>query len=922
MRSFLLASLFSLLPASSCLAAQPAAAALPKGVAKVASVEGITEYRLDNGMKVLLFPDDSKPKVTVNVTFMVGSKHENYGETGMAHLLEHLVFKGTQKRTNIIDELGKRGADFNGTTSMDRTNYFETLPASDDNLRWALEMEADRMVNSRIAKSDLDTEMTVVRNEFEMGENNPGGVLFQRVMNAAYDWHNYGKTTIGNRSDIENVPIDRLQAFYRKYYQPDKAMLVIAGKFDQAKALAMVAELFGPIPRPERKLDKLYTAEPTQDGERTVQVRRVGDTQMVITAHHIPPGTHTDFAPMEVLEVILGDTPTGRLYKALVDNKKAAGVIAGSFQVAEPGLLFFGAQVNKDKSMPEAREALLRTIEGAVKEPPTAEEVERAKTKMLKQFELGIANSERIGVQLSEWQSMADWRMMFIYRDRLKEVKPADVQRVAAKYLKEDNRTVGVFVPIEKPDRTDVPAPPDITKLVSEYKGGAGVEAGEVFDPTPANVEARVERLTLPSGMKLVLMPRKTRGGIVMGRVTLRHGDEKSLFGKSRAASFTWSMLNRGTSKHSRQQIQEEFDKLKAQVGINGSAQFGSATINTVRANFPATLRLVAEIYKEPAFPETEFEQVKLAAAAQVENMMRDPQFLAFNELGRHGNTYPRGDVRYTGTAAETLEDIKKATLEDVRGFYKSFFGASNAAVMTVIGDFDPAEVKKLAAELFGDWKSPSPVARVTRPYKAVPAVVKSIETPDKANAMFAAGFPIQMSDEHADYPALLMANHMFGGGAAARLFVRMRQKEGWSYGAGSQLSAPTKDDSGSLVAYAILAPENMAKLEAGFQEEIKKAVTEGFTEAEFNQHRAAWLQEQKVNRAEDMALLGMLSGNEYWGRTMKWQGELEAKVEALTVAQVNAAAKKYWDPAKLAVFKAGDFAKVAAKAAAGAAAK
>ncbi|HYG18317.1 MAG TPA: pitrilysin family protein, partial [Ohtaekwangia sp.] len=202
---------------------------------KVTTVEGITEYRLQNGLRVLLFPDPSKQTITVNVTYLVGSKHENYGETGMAHLLEHLVFKGTPKHPNIPQELTEHGARPNGTTWVDRTNYFETFSATEENLKWALDLEADRMVNSFISKKDLDSEMTVVRNEFESGENSPYRVLMQRVMSTAYLWHNYGKSTIGSKADLENVPIERLQAFYRKYYQPDNAVVTVVGKIDEAK---------------------------------------------------------------------------------------------------------------------------------------------------------------------------------------------------------------------------------------------------------------------------------------------------------------------------------------------------------------------------------------------------------------------------------------------------------------------------------------------------------------------------------------------------------------------------------------------------------------------------------------------------------------------------------------------------------------
>jgi zinc protease len=250
------------------------------GLQAITTVEGISEFRLPNGLRVLLAPDASKPTTTVNITYLVGSRHENYGETGMAHLLEHMVFKGTPARGNIMQELGKRGMDFNGTTFYDRTNYFETFPANPENLQWALEMEADRMVNSFIARKDLDTEFSVVRNEMESGENNPHMSLWQRMASTAFDWHNYGKSTIGARTDVENVKIENLQNFYRKYYQPDNAVLLVAGKFEAANTLALIQKVFGAIPKPTRVIEPTYTQDPAQDGTREVTVRRTGDTQL------------------------------------------------------------------------------------------------------------------------------------------------------------------------------------------------------------------------------------------------------------------------------------------------------------------------------------------------------------------------------------------------------------------------------------------------------------------------------------------------------------------------------------------------------------------------------------------------------------------------------------------------------------------
>ena len=884
--------------------------ALSGGMQKLATVEGITEYRLANGLRLLLFPDASSPKLTVNITYLVGSKHENYGETGMAHLLEHMVFKPTKNRGNIIKELTDHGAQFNGTTWLDRTNYYETVNANDENLQWAIELEADRMVNANIAKSDLDTEMTVVRNEFESGENSPMRVLMQRTQAAAYEWHNYGKTTIGSRSDIENVPIDRLQGFYRKYYQPDNCVLVIAGKFDEAKALALVAKNMGAIPRPERKLDKIWTTEPTQDGEHTVTVRRVGDVQMLLAAYHIPSGVHPDSEALEVLETVLSDNPSGRLYKSMVENKKASGVFGFGLQGADPGLLMFGSQVRKEQSLDDAKKAMLATLEGVVKEPPSKEEVDRAKAKLNKQLELMMTNSQQIAISLSDLASMADWRMLFVSRDRLQKVSPEDVQRVAKAYLKDDNRTMGSFIPVDKPDRSDIPATPDVTALVNDYKGKAAMAEGEVFDPSPANVDGRTKRATLPNGMKLVMLSKKNRGNTVMASITLRLGDEKSLMGKSDAGSLAWSMLMRGTKNKTRQQIQDESDRLKARVNAGGGANAGSMNIQTTRENLAGAMKLAVEVLREPNFPEREFETLQQAMLASLEGNKSQPQAVAGQFLAKHMNPYPKGDIRAVQSFDESIEEMKAAKLGDAKAFYQQFFGPTKESIITIVGDFDPTEMEKLMTQLLGDWKSPKGFTRIPRKYIKVEAMNKNINTPDKPNAMFMAGMNIPLSDEDAAYPALMLGNYMFGQNANSRLFNRLRQKEGWSYGAGSNLGAGTKENGGAMQVFAILAPENLTKLEAGVKEEFTKILTDGFPADEVSKGKSAWLQAQQVGRTQDQSLMGILSSNEYWGRTMAWQAEREQKVAALTAEEINAALKKYIDLNALSIVKAGDMKK------------
>jgi zinc protease len=881
---------------------------------KVTSVEGITEYRLQNGLRVLLFPDLSKQTITVNITYMVGSKHENYGETGMAHLLEHLVFKGTPKHPNIPQELTEHGARPNGTTWVDRTNYFETFNATEENLTWALDLEADRMVNSFIAKKDLDSEMTVVRNEFESGENNPFRVLLERVMSTAYLWHNYGKSTIGSRADLENVPIDKLQAFYRKYYQPDNAVLTVVGKIDEAKTLQMINEKFGVIPKPTREINPTYTVDPTQDGERSVVLKRVGDTQVAITAYHIPSGSHPDFSAIQVLTQILGSEPSGRLYKALIDSKKASTTGAFSFQWKEPGLLITYANILKEKSLDDAKTTMLKTLDELIKNQPTTEEVDRAKNELIKQIELMFNSSERIGLTLSESIGAGDWRLLFLSRDRIKAVTVDDVKRVAAHYLKPDNRTTGIFIPTEKPERAEIPPVPDVDAMVKDYKGSQTVAAGEIFDPSPENIESRTTRLELPNGMKVALLSKKTRGESVEANITLRLGDEKSLAGKSTTGKFVASLLNKGTAKHTRQQIKDEFDRLKANVYVGGDATQAHLTITTTKPNLAEVLKLVSEILREPIFPADEFEKLKNEKLASIESQRSEPQAIAVTHIQRHINPYPKTDPRYVATFDEDIANIKALTLEEVKGFYKSFYGTSNAT-MSVVGDFDAAQLKALTTELFGNWKSTSPYTRIENNITAVKQINESFETPDKANAFFVAAYNFEMRDDHPDYPALVLGNYMLGGGFLnSRLATRIRQKDGLSYGVGSQFNAGSLDRVGSFFAFAIYAPENVEKLEAAFKEEIQKAITEGFIATEITAAKSGWLQTRTVNRSQDSGLAGTLNHYLFIKRDLSWDKSLEEKVMALTPEQINTAMKKHITPDKINIIKAGDFAKAKKK--------
>ncbi len=897
----------------------PLAAQQPSlpGIVRDASVEGITAYRLpSNGLTVLFYPDQTKPQTLVNVTYLVGSREEGPGELGMAHLLEHLMIKGTPDHPDIAKELETRGMQYNASTSFDRTNYFEVFAAADSSLEWALKMEADRMVHSRIAKSDLDAEMTVVRNEFENGENSPTLVTIKRVLGSAYLFHPYGRLPIGDRSDIEHVPIANLQAFYHEYYQPDNAVLMIAGKFDTTRALLMVRQYFGAVPRPARVLPPVYTVEPTQDGEREVWVRRVGAEQDIVAFYHTPAGSSPDDAPIDVLEHVLTDAPSGRLYKALVETKKAASVNVLPLELHDPGGMMFLVSLRKEDTLALARSAMLDVLQTiTTTEPPTAAEVERAKNAITSRYALSLANTAGVGLALSDWMGVGDWRLFFLHRDEVKKVTPADVARVAAAYLKPSNRTLGFFVPTDHPDRAEIPAAPDIRSLVANYRGQAVAEAGEAFDPSPANILAHTTQFTTRAGLTTALLPKQTRNASVNAVITLRFGDERTLQGRGDALQAAAAMLMRGTTLHTRQQITDSLNKLQSRMTTSGNGPFVTVTIQSTRQNLPAVLSLADEVLRHPAFDSTEFSAFVDEQVSQLEAQSKEPTTLAILAIQRQMVRYPRGDPRHIGTIPEDIATLKGLTRAGVRRAYEDFFGAG-AGQIAVVGDFDAAAVRAQLDTMFAGWKTRSPYTTMVNRLFATTATRDTIDTPDKANAMFIAGATFPISDQGPDYAPMTLANYMLGGGTlTSRLTERIRVKDGLSYATQSVFAADPRVPSAQFIALAIHAPQNGPKVIADFFDVIDSTRAAGFTADELAKAKTGLEQLHRLARSSDAALATQFVNDMLLGRTIQFQADEDARLQQATLEQVNAAFRKYVDPARIAIVWAGDESKLKAPA-------
>lgn len=896
-----------------CLALSTLAVASSDRITHVTTVEGISEYRLDNGLRILLMPDQSRPTATINITYFVGSKHESYGETGMAHLLEHMLFYGTPTHQDIKAEISERGGFANGTTWYERTNYFQTLPAGEDNLEWAIRMEADRMVNSIVDADDLASEMTVVRNEFEMGESNPFSVLLQRTMSTAYLWHGYGRSTIGARTDIENVPIERLHSFYRRYYQPDNAVLILSGNIEHEHALGLVERYFGAIPAPERSGDMIlwptYTRDPVQDGERSVTVRRSGTVRALMAAFHVPAAAHEDFAAIEVLAHLIGDMPSGRLQTTLIDTELATQVAAFSVRLPEPSILMLFAQSRDGQDLDEVEQAMLRTLDDLADQPPTEEEVRRAINSLTRNMEMTLNDSGRVGIQLSEWAAAGDWRLMFLHRDRLEQVTVDDVIRVADHYLRRDNRTIGRFIPESRPRRSEIPEAPALEPLLAGYAGREDRVAGESFDPSPENIEQRLIRFELANGTRVALLPKQTRGQRVFGQITMRTGTLDSLRGLGNIPSATGFMLVRGSENYSRQEISDRIDELRSSLNIGGASQI-NARMETQREQLMPLLELTEEVLRRPTFPERELNEMKRQFLTGLDQQRDDPGSVANQLLGRHFNTVDPDHPDYVADWDERAARIEAVEREQLIAFHASHYGFGPAATISFVGDFDPDELRAALESHFGDWNTATPFERIERSIEPVETAALTAQLDDKANAVLIGRYTFAMNDAHPDYPALNLAGHLIGGGfLSSRLANRIRDAEGLSYGVGGGFSASALDEIGSFQAFAMFAPENRDRLVEVLFEELNLVIEQGFEAEEVETGRRGLLQQRELQRSNDGSLVGTINSNLYLDRDMFHQQRFEAALIALDADAVNAAVRRHFDPARISTAVAGDFA-------------
>ena len=514
-------------------------------------------------------------------------------------------------------------------------------------------------------------------------------------------------------------------------------------------------------------------------------------------------------------------------------------------------------------------------------------------------------------MSLSDWSAQGDWRLFFLYRDRLEKVTVEDVQRVAEAYLIRNNRTAGLFDPTAQPQRATIPATPDLAEMIGDYNGREQIAQGEEFDASPLAIEKRIARSKLDSGIKVALLPKKTRGETVQLRLVLRYGSVEALKGKATAAEMLPGMLMMGTENLSRQAIQDALDKYRARLSVSGSPGEVTVSLQTLRNNLVPVLDVVYEVLRKPSFPAEELELMKEARLSSVEQRLTDPTAIASNTVQQKISVYEADDPRYVTSLEEDVALAKSVTIEQVQELYSTLLSGHHGE-LSIVGDFDPAEVAAAIGKLTADWNSDATYVQMPKiPVNNEKGDLQKINTPDKAQATYFAAMTLPIRNDHPDYPALVLGNTILGGGAlSSRLGDRVRQDEGLSYTIQSAFQASAVDERSVFYIFAIVNPDNADKLHDVIHEELNKLLKDGITEDELKVQKGGLLQKQELTRTTDGSLTGLLTGHLQVDRTMQFTADFERRLSELTVEDVNAALRKHIKPERLYIVMAGDFEK------------
>jgi zinc protease len=882
------------------------AALLQDELKPTARLQGIEEYRLPNGLRIVLMPDSTKPTFTVNLTVLVGSIHEGAGENGMAHVFEHILFHSAEGFPDITTTLKDLGANYNGSTSFERTNYFETCRATDENLETAIRLEAARLGRAELKADDLAKESKIVENEFDIGESNPVGLLYKALLGAMYDFHAYARSPIGTLEDFRALKIEKIRAFYKKYYRPDTAVLFLTGKFDRARALALVQKHFGDLKGTGEGRPAYTSREPAARGERRATVRKNGSSFYIAVAYRIPGSSAYDSVVASVLAGMLARHKAGPMHEALVGKGLAAMLEVGSLDLQSTSPFLALAMVPKDKDPQAAETAIVEHFESRI-DALTQEDLDRAKGSLDRDFDELMNDPEALGRQLSEFEAAGSWKLLLIRRELAKKVTLDEVKKFAARFLRRENRVVGRFEPDEKaaavqPDPE--PALDSYADLMSKISPTS--KSVKEFAYTPENLQASLKWVEVGPA-KAGLISKEVKGDDVYIEIRIPFAGRAAVRPLLAAGEALASIMTERTAELDKAAVAKKLAEAKATIDVDVELDGAAVSIKAKTSTIREVMALATSMVRAPHVTPEQLKEHVGRTEGQIKSRLDNPMMLVMEEVPKM--LFPESDPRRPLSHEQKLEALGRLTVEDLTKFHKEFFGAGGMLV-GVVGGLAAEDVRALLEPLVKGWAAAQPfkveraaaVDRVTAAKSVVP-------TPGKPAAFSILVQPFRMettSPEHAALDAATWA--LFQDPLASRIPKKVREQKALSYMTGGQLVLRASGDLGIVLIFTQTKPESADQALALIREEVDRALKDGITAEEVQSFIKAYRNRVAQMRSRDPAIASAVVELHRWGLDFNTWAKRDSAVDALSPDAVNAALRAHLKPDAAGLIQIGDF--------------
>jgi zinc protease len=854
---------------------------------------GIASYKLANGFKIILIPYPSAANARIELMVRTGSKLEGYGETGMAHLLEHMLFKGAGERQNIKDDLTRLGARYNGTTSQDRTNYFETVDADPKKIDELLKLEADRFIRARFTAADLASEMTVVRNELENSEKEPSQLVLSALARHGFNWHGYSRSTIGARSDIEGASFAALQAFHKKHYRPDNAALIVSGNFDSARVLALASKLFAVAQNPSTEKPSNWTLESPQALTNKTELVSSAGTTVVASAWKLPGMKERDAHALALAAASICDSDWGSLRKDIVlDRKLAVSANCFTWHQTDYGRFIAFARADQKADAHALSHEVVKHIQEAAARGVSTAQLERARLSELNSFQKSLDSHEAVAGLVSRSEAAGDWRLFLWERDVVSSVTLEEANDALKKWVVSLNRNDVVLRHVDNASPLVFPKPTDAESRVKGQVWANFISSADAAPTSLLAISTSTVKFNLNNErVQVALIKRKTQGDKVWLALENDYGNPAQLKHRKVSCDAASALMGFGGNGLSRDALSARMEGLQAIWQINLAGVY----LEVPRQNFMEAFNVLISTWAKPLMPVVEFERYKASRIAALEAAVTDPIQVSANEVRLRFDNYPEGHWGQPKAFSELMTQTQNLAYEDVLKCSQDFAKLSQVR-MGVVGNINAEVIQDAWTKADLVHSGPSTYARVPTPVAPVSVDTTPIHVtiPGKTNARVTGTTVVPIHSKSDDFPALQLAVYALGGNSSSLIWLQLRETQGLAYSSGMQISPSAFDDRSTIQLFATASSSNADKALGSLQSVLMKVLAEGFTPEQIDRAKSAWIQKRKASLGDERGFASILVNALYDGHDFEAMEALDQKIKAVDHKLATAVLKKY----------------------------